>query len=263
MAARKTTRLDLHVHTRGSDGSGTPEMIAQAALAAGLDGLVITDHHKTYTAEGLLVADALRRVGLLAFHGCEYSTDDGHCLVFGVDVDELDLGLYPPMQEVIDKVVAAGGVAVPSHPYKGYKRLCGDKIFGMGDIAALEGANGQAAFQNEVWNTKAKAAAKALGLPMTGGSDAHRPGHIGLCYTEFQGGIETTSDLVAALKAGKMRAIVKRRRVQQEKARYRYPRKNKPRATMLPRSLDLDMSRKPMHSQGYGWAEKYEDESED
>jgi predicted metal-dependent phosphoesterase TrpH len=220
MSSRKTTRLDLHVHTRGSDGTGTPTMIAQAALAAGLDGLVITDHHHTFTPEGLAVADVCRAAGLIVLHGCEVSTDDGHCLVYGVDVDELDFPYYPPMQAVIDGVNEAGGVVLPSHPFKGYKRLLGDKVFDLEGISALEGANGQAAFQNPIWNKKAKAAAKKLGYSVTGGSDAHRPGCIGLCYTEFKGRVRTTKDLVEALKAGTFRAVVKRRRVSQEAERY-------------------------------------------
>ena len=39
-----TVRGALHVHTRRSDGTGTPDEVAKAAGAAGLDFVVLTDH---------------------------------------------------------------------------------------------------------------------------------------------------------------------------------------------------------------------------
>lgn len=195
-------KVDLHVHTRGSDGRGQPWEIAQAAKAAGLDGLAITDHHKTHTAEGLEVARACRALGLVVFSGCEYSALEGHVLVFGVDVEELSLGLYPPMQTVVDRVTAAGGVALPSHPYHGYRSTLGDGVFDLQGIVGLEVANGQCAASAArlACNDQAARAAMFLALPGTGGSDAHDPRRIGACYTVFPEWMATTGDLVAALK---------------------------------------------------------------
>lgn len=210
---RKTTKIDMHLHTRGSDGLGSPKQIAKAAKAAGLDAICITDHHRTYTLEGLAVANECRAHGIRVFHGCEYSTDDGHLLIYGVDVEELELGRYPPMQRVIDAVNAAGGVAVPSHPYKGYKRLLGDAVYSMEGLAGIEVANGQVAVANPSQNADAKAAAKSLELAQLGGSDAHVARNIGTCYTVFRGVIETTNDLVAAIKSGKCKAVVNRKKV--------------------------------------------------
>ena len=204
---RKTTRLDLHVHTPGSDGSGSPEQYVRAVLAAGIDGLVITDHHHTYTAGGLRVAQACRAAGLTVLHGCEYSTANNHCLIYGVDVDELGLGEYPPMQEVIDRVNAAGGVVVPSHPYKGYRLILGDDVYGLHGIAALEGVNGQAAFQNPVWNRQANKAAKKMRLQMTGGSDAHSLSDIPSCATHFERKISNVEELITELRAGRFSAV--------------------------------------------------------
>ena len=37
--------LNLHMHTRYSDGSGSHEDIARAALRSGLDAVIVTDHN--------------------------------------------------------------------------------------------------------------------------------------------------------------------------------------------------------------------------
>ena len=37
--------INLHMHTCFSDGTGTHEEIAEAALKAGLDAVIITDHN--------------------------------------------------------------------------------------------------------------------------------------------------------------------------------------------------------------------------
>jgi predicted metal-dependent phosphoesterase TrpH len=37
--------VNLHMHTPYSDGTGTHEDIAQAALRAGIDAVIVTDHN--------------------------------------------------------------------------------------------------------------------------------------------------------------------------------------------------------------------------
>lgn len=213
MTERKTTRIDLHVHTRGSDGWGSPEAIAENAVEAGLDGLVITDHHLTYTREGLEVAEACREAGLWVFHGCEYSAAEGHLLVYGVPVESLRLGRYADMQKVIDLVTEFGGVAVPAHPYFGYRAKLGDQVHRLRRVRALEVANGQRAVKEPGANRRALRAANLGSRKGTGGSDAHDPAYVGVCYTEFQGNIRSSWDLVKALKRGDYRAVTQHARV--------------------------------------------------
>ena len=112
------TRADLHSHTRGSDGTSTPAQIALAAKQAGLHILCLTDHHTNETDEVHKVADALRGVGVLPIIGCEYSTQQGHLLIYGIDVPAKAYGMYPDMQAVIDDVNALGGCCITPHPYK-------------------------------------------------------------------------------------------------------------------------------------------------
>lgn len=207
----KNMKIDMHTHTKGSDGAGTPEQIAAAAKNAGLDGICLTDHHKTYTAESLEVAAKCRSDGLFVIHGCEVSALEGHILVYGVNVDDLRLAKYTPMQAVIDRVNAAGGFAAPSHPFKGHRSTLGDRVFQLKGIRALEVANGQNAVREPWLDAKAVDAGKSMRKMTIGGSDAHFPENTGLCYTVFEDDIRSEQDFLRALKRGSYRAVVSKR----------------------------------------------------
>ncbi|NLJ33109.1 MAG: PHP domain-containing protein [Firmicutes bacterium] len=87
--------VDLHVHTRASDGCFSPEGLVLKALARGLTGIAITDHD---TVGG--VARALRaghRWGLDVIPGIELSTQVGekefHILGYYIDYRQPQLQL--------------------------------------------------------------------------------------------------------------------------------------------------------------------------
>jgi predicted metal-dependent phosphoesterase TrpH len=200
------TKIDLHSHTKGSDGAGTPAAIALAAKRAGLRGLALTDHHTNMTDEVHLVADALRNVGVLPIIGVEYSTAQGHLLIYGLDVPRMAWGMYPDMQEVIDEANALGGACIAPHPFKGYQRALHSDLLRITGLAAVGVLNGQVEVADPRTNAKALAAARSMGIPCTGASDAHFPDMIGLTYTEFDGEITSEASLVEALHSGKFRA---------------------------------------------------------
>jgi 3',5'-nucleoside bisphosphate phosphatase len=67
-------RIDLHTHSRASDGTDSPAELVRAAARAGLDVLAITDHD---TADGWAEASAAAAdVGITLVPGMEIST--GH-----------------------------------------------------------------------------------------------------------------------------------------------------------------------------------------
>lgn len=207
-------KLDLHMHTRGSDGRSSAAEIVERAIAAGLDGICITDHHRVRTKESDETADLARKCGLLVFRGMEYSSAGGHMLLYGV-TDELvqTFGRYADPQAVINAVNQAGGAVTVSHPFKGYKRMFGAEVQHLKGSAAWEGYNGQCTYQDNEANRKALALAKAKGRRTTGGSDAHDARDIGLAWTEFPEGFTTDRGLVRALKRGGYRAVVNAKRV--------------------------------------------------
>lgn len=103
-------RIDLHTHTRASDGTQSPEELVLAARDAGLDVLGLTDHD---TAEGW--DEALRtaeEAGLGLVRGMEVSTRlDGrgvHLLAYLPDPT------YPPLVALLDRVLEGRASRVPA-----------------------------------------------------------------------------------------------------------------------------------------------------
>ena len=195
-------RIDLHIHTRYSgDTDADPEEIIERAIEVGLDGIAVTEHSSFEASDPLERMKEHYQGAILIVRGVEFSTAEGHCLVFGVDTDRL-LSKYAPVREVIELVNAAGGAVVPSHPFRGVNNL-GDGVLELTGICALEGFNGA---NMHAMNLQAIEAAGKLGLPFTGGSDAHAPREVGSCFTEFDDAV-TGDNFVRLLKAGGYRGV--------------------------------------------------------
>lgn len=103
-------RIDLHTHSRASDGTQSPDELVRAASAAGLDVLGITDHD---TAEGWDEAEATAaEVGLTLVRGMEISTrhrgQSVHLLAYLPDPT------YLPLREGLQKVLDGRNARVPA-----------------------------------------------------------------------------------------------------------------------------------------------------
>jgi hypothetical protein len=104
-------RIDLHTHSRASDGTDSPRELVHAARAAGLDVLAITDHD---TSDGWAeAADAAHEVGLTLVRGMEISTrmPSGlglHLLAYLPDPT------YPPLVEGLRRVLDGRDERVPA-----------------------------------------------------------------------------------------------------------------------------------------------------
>jgi hypothetical protein len=109
-ASRPTVSGAMHLHTRRSDGSGTPDEIAAAAARAGLTFIVLTDH-----------GDATRppdppqyRSGVLCIDAVEITTDQGHYVALGLPPAPYPLGGEP--RDVVEDVARLGGFGIAAHP---------------------------------------------------------------------------------------------------------------------------------------------------
>jgi len=194
--------VDLHVHSLASgDSDATPEELILQAIKIGLYGIAFTEHYSYEASEPVEVLRERYRKEILVLRGVEVSAAEGHCLVFGVNTDRL-LTSYLSMTEVVHIVNRHGGVVIPSHPYRGINSL-GDAVKTMKGICALEGYNG---CNLHAFNVRAVEAAGALGLPFTGGSDAHECSSVGLCYTAFAETV-TRDNFVDLLKSGNYRGV--------------------------------------------------------
>ncbi len=199
-------RIDLHVHSLHSeDNCADPEEMVLRAIEMKLDGLAFTEHY-SYAASGHIQALKEKYSSTVRiFRGVEYSSAEGHCLIFGADTDSL-LSKHTPVEEVCRIVNKAGGVVIPSHPYRRGTSL-GDLVLTLQGICALEGHNG---CNMPSFNTQAVEAAKNRKLPYTGGSDAHSPGEVGSCYTEFDDEV-TYDNFIHLLRQGRYQGIDTRR----------------------------------------------------
>ncbi|MFA5074261.1 MAG: PHP domain-containing protein [Nitrospirota bacterium] len=194
--------IDLHVHSKYSeDNNADPEETVQYALERGLHGIAFTEHYSYGASEFVEALGDKYSSSILLFRGVEFSADEGHCLVFGFDPDNL-IQKHTPVDEIIRVADTMGGVVIPSHPYRPGTSL-ENQIFDIPGIVALEGCNG---VNTPEMNAKAISAARKLGLPYTGGSDAHESENVGLCYTEFDQEV-TYENFIDLLKAGKYRGI--------------------------------------------------------
>jgi len=195
-------KIDLHVHSKYSgDNDAEPEETVLCAIERGLSGIAFTEHYSYAASEHAENLKEKYGDSILILRGVEFSASEGHCLIFGVDTDRLSMK-YAPIKEVVPLVHAAGGVVIPSHPYRTINSL-GDLVLSVGDISALEGCNG---CNMHPFNEKAIEAAGMLKLPYTGGSDAHRSSDVGSCYTEF-GNVVTAENFVDLLKGGRYRGV--------------------------------------------------------
>ena len=100
----------IHVHTIGSDGTGTADEIAAAAARAGLDFIVLTDH-----GDGTRKPDPPQyRSGVLCIDSVEISTGGGHVVALGLPQAPYPLG--GEARDVVDDVIRLGGFPIAAHP---------------------------------------------------------------------------------------------------------------------------------------------------
>ncbi|MBC8413776.1 PHP domain-containing protein [bacterium] len=191
-------KIDLHVHSRYSgDTNSDPEQTVLKAIECGLHGLAFTEHYYYEASEHVEALIGKYGERIMIFRGVELSTEAGHCLVFGLNTDNLGLK-GRPVEEVIETIVEHGGVAVPSHPFRGSTSM-GDRVKKLKNISAIEGYNG---YSHYAQNSKAVKLAGSLDLPFTGGSDAHESHEVGACYTEFEKKV-TYENFLQLLRSGK------------------------------------------------------------
>ena len=109
--------VNLHMHTRYSDGSGDHEDIAQAALEAHLDAVIVTDHNVYVEGIERYHRQGDRRVLLLVgeeIHDQARLPQKNHLLVFGAGQELAHLGW--DLEKLIKTIRQVGGLAFAAHP---------------------------------------------------------------------------------------------------------------------------------------------------
>ena len=154
-------KIDLHVHTHYSrDSSITLKQVVAYSKKRGLDGVAITDHN---TIEGAL---KLKTHDIIVVPGIEISTLNGHLLGLGVTIP---IPAKRGIEETIQLIHDAGGIAVAPHPTTFYKSPPSRKV---GSYDAVEVMNASSV-PFSILTHYSRRFAESLNLPQTGGSDSH------------------------------------------------------------------------------------------
>jgi predicted metal-dependent phosphoesterase TrpH len=198
-------KIDLHVHTPKSacfgDTSVTPEQIIDAALAAGLEAIAITDHNSAEATDDMRRAATGK--GLAIFPGIELSTVGGHIVaLFPLDTTLAELrdflnyaGLEQQQwgdsinvtsgdtEEALRKIDERGGLAIAAHVERwpsGFLETLQPRAVKM----AIHASDYLSALEITIPRNKIRwNAGTVRGYPRkracTQGSDAHALGEIG------------------------------------------------------------------------------------
>ena len=220
--------IDLHTHTRplSHDSLLTPDQLVEAAKAAGLDAICLTEHDFTWDPQE--ARELARRHAFIVIPAIEVNTEDGHFLAFGLDRYVYGMHRTAELARLVDE---AGGVLVAAHPYRRQLppyggpsgpfelRNDGDRDGASAWTEALDRAAANPAYRyvcavetlngrgSERDNRFSRELCERLGLPAVAASDAHQPSDVGRCATELQPTVTDVAGLIRELKAGRCRPL--------------------------------------------------------
>lgn len=196
--------LDLHLHTRRHSACSAIDerRLIGRAVEAGLDGLVITEHHYQWTREELdeLVA-ASGHPGFLLLAGFEYSSSRGDILIYGLEPEHVR-GFEPgrPPEVMLARARDLGAVCVAAHPTRAaipFDERIVDMPFDALEVKSVNLARHE--------QRLAQRLADSLGRRVTASSDAHRLADVGAYATEFLDPVQSMDDLRNSLRHGTFR----------------------------------------------------------
>jgi predicted metal-dependent phosphoesterase TrpH len=184
-------KIDLHVHTYySSDSLITPEELVYYAARRRLDAVAITDHDRVDGA--IKIA---QEKNLLIIPGIEVSSLNGH--VLGLNVQE-PIPKRLGVDETVDKIHDAGGIAVACHPVTFFKGSLGEHTNSRFDAVEVINAS---AFPFNYSVKHGERLASRLGISRVAGSDAHYGPEIGCAHTVVDAEL-VLDEIVEAIRRG-------------------------------------------------------------
>jgi hypothetical protein len=212
--ARGWYRGDCHIHSaRSRGGELTPEHLAAAARASGLDFIAITEHN---TADTHGAWEQLAGDDLLVILGQEATTQTGHWLALGIGPGQVVEWRYGIRDGVIGQYMSevhqAGGLCVAAHPHAPYPG--GVFMYPFDGFDAVEVWNGPWS-SDRPWNADNNAAVAEWGralaagvrvgrwLPAIGNSDTHLDGQIAIPHSVVLADELSTAAVLAGIRAGR------------------------------------------------------------
>ena len=139
-----------------------------------LDGIALTDHNIVTATNYASEFDT----GIIVIPGVEVETIEGHILVLGIKTPPPDKS---SVAEIIDFARKERGITIIPHPGIPFISIS-EQIIREVKPDAIETHNAKAPFFRYFVHKNTKLAER-LGLPKTGGSDAHSHKSVGDAYT--------------------------------------------------------------------------------
>jgi histidinol phosphatase-like PHP family hydrolase len=198
-------KLDLHVHSSEYSACAVADAETQirAAISAGLDGLVFTNHH-AFVPEASLDSWNAEYRPFRVYGGIEITVKEGE--------DLLVIGMRDPSLQSKDweyaklhrLVRSGGGYLVLAHPFR-YRNFVGLPLEELPPDAIEVGSlnTPRASF------FRIRRLAKRLGAKPVCDSDAHSPERIGAYYNLTKKELPVAGDLAAFLHAGEFKGVSK------------------------------------------------------
>ena len=138
----------IHIHSRRSDGSGSPEQIAAAAKKAGLQFVILTDH-----GDGTrMPSSPVYRSGVLVVDALEVSGNEGHVVALGLSKTPYPLG--GDGRDIVEDIGRMGGMSIAAHPGSLKPQLRWTEW--SSPVNGLEWLNGDSESRDESWTTLAR-----------------------------------------------------------------------------------------------------------
>ena len=166
-------RVDMHLHTnRSFDCLSNPDAILSAAVARGLDRIVVTDHNEIAGARTLHAMDPDRVI-----IGEEVKTREGFDVI-GIFLREL-IPRGTPARITCERIREQGGVVYLPHPFDVSRSGAGaqhaESLLDLIDVIEVHNAR---CFRPGM-NLRAEEFARRHGKLMGAGSDAHTAAELG------------------------------------------------------------------------------------
>jgi predicted metal-dependent phosphoesterase TrpH len=191
-------RVDLHVHTRqrSACGKSSEVTIVRAAIRAGLDAIVFTDHDRLAPRDRLAQLNA-EFAPFRVFGGVEVTVLEGeHVLVVGLYDQRLESRewAYPDLHAFVRE---RAGYLVVAHPFRYVSDLRIDLARYRPD--AIEGTSNNTPVGEEA---RILSLADELGIQVVSNSDAHHADRIGAYWNVLNADPADEFALVTALRSG-------------------------------------------------------------
>jgi predicted metal-dependent phosphoesterase TrpH len=190
-------KIDLHVHTleRSPCARASEDEQIQAAIAAGLDAMFITDHWTLVPAERLAALNQ-RYQPFRIYGGIELTVEGDDLLVLGIQDPILEIAHWH-YTDLHDFVRQQDGFLILAHPFRYQPRITLPLDDYPPDAIEVYSPNTPATAEAEI-----RAFARRLSVPLLSNSDAHTAERLGSHYNLLANGAHDLPTIFSTLRTG-------------------------------------------------------------